>query len=1364
MCLTRIFRYCFKLLVIIITCNASFIPTYGQEYPVKFLGIENGLSNNAVMSIYQDHNGFMWFGTYDGLNRYDGYEFKTYRNIIGDTNSLSNNTIFAIEGDAQHQLWVGGQKGASVYNPNQSTFRQLFYKPVARDIVLPLRANIHRIKSINNTFMLIGAQDAGLIIFEKSTATGKQVTLEEGGVQRYDVTAIEHGAEEGFVWIFIQKKGLYKYEVASSTLKLYNNTIAQATSMKYMPGKGLWVGTNNGLYLYDTKSNNFSSNFLPANNPVINILLDRDKKIWAATDGAGIYVLDNNAMQAVHESELFGNAILKSNSVWEILEDKEGRKWIGTLRGGISMIEPEKKLFKHFTYKSSTGALADNFILSFCEDQNQNVWIGTDGAGMRYWNRKDNTYKEYRHKQGDSKGISGNFVTSIIRDSYNQVWASTWFRGINRLNPATGNFEHFNCYNPITGTVERNVWLLYEDAKKDLWASATNTGSLHRFNRIKNEFELFDETITDLQAITETSDGEFWGGNYSSLIKIDRVGKKHISHAIGYTIRCIFEDRQKNFWVGTQEGGLLLFNRQTGDFTRYTEADGLPGNTILRILEDKNGSLWLSTYNGISKFDAARKSFRNFSISDGLQSNQFSFNAGLALHSGEFLFGGINGWNIFEPNQVKDDENITPVFLNGLTVSNTSIQGSNSYVQQLEANQIREIKLPHEKAVISIDFLALAYTGADKINYAYQLQGWDKDWNYVQKSRRANYSKLNEGSYVFKVKATGPDGKWAGETQLLHIQVLPPWYRTWWAYLAGFSLIAGSIFIYNRYTRKQDRLKYEVKLVNLARDKDKELAEKQFSIFTNVSHEFRTHLSLIISPLKKLLTSFSGSGQNKDLDTAYRNSRRLLSLVDQLLLFKKADAGADTLKIAPFNFADLCKEVYSCFDYLAASKNLEYSFEYNAKDTLIYGDYEKIEIALFNLLSNAFKFTEAGSIGISVFETGQDISVSVHDTGCGIDAEDMERIFEKFQQVGSAENRKTFGFGIGLFLVQSFVDRHGGKVHCRSEKNKSTTMTITLLKGKDHFKENFVWQNTDKKLNLLEELAAFESIPENLVTDESAAAPVTGKSASEIVSEKKSILVIDDNNEMRDYLFQLFSKEYLVYTASNGLDGLKIADDYVPDVIISDVNMDGLDGVELCTKVKQSSRLSHIPVFLLTAVDASEIKLKGVASGADDYITKPFDDDLLYAKVQSTLKNRHQLRKYFLDSVTLQHSELKVPAEYQEFLKRCIEVIEENIDNENFTIKSFSTQMGMSHSALYNKVKAISGQSLNAFIRSIRIRRAAVLMLTGNMNIAQAAFQVGIGDAKYFREQFVKLFGMTPSEYIKKYKHNFNQDLNIIKE
>lgn len=1340
------------LLITLCTGYLTLSMVLAQDYPVKFLGIEDGLSNNAVMSIHQDENGFMWLGTYDGLNRYDGYEFTIFRNQIGDTSSIPSNTVFAIEGDSDHRLWVGGQKGASIYDPVKDQFKQLFYKPVERDILLPLTYNVHQIKMIRGGDLLIACQDIGLILFDRDATSGRQIVLEEGAIQKYEVTAIEQGSDSAIVWIFIQNKGLYTYNTENKTLRLESTQITHASSLQFTPDKNVWLGNQNGLFLYNTSQKKYSDNRLPIASPVVDISLDKKETLWVGTDGGGVFLLQKGDTISRHTGDVFSNPIVKSNSVWRILEDKNGRKWIGTLRGGVSMVEPREKLFKHITYGTKASVPVEDFILSFGEDRAQNIWIGTDGAGLRYWNRTTNAYTQYKHKRSDPTSLSSNFITNILQDSYGELWVSTWFGGINRFRASTGSFERFNCFNTDLGVIERNIWILYEDKQKELWASATNTGSLYKYNRSKSTFELFDTEIKDLQALTETSNGEFWGGNYTTLIKIDRKNKQHEYFPIGYTIRCLYEDKKQHLWIGTQEGGLLLFDRKTNTYNRFTVDDGLPGNTVLRILEDKSGALWMSTYDGITKLDTDKKTFRNFTISDGLQSNQFSFNGGLALKSGEFLFGGINGFNVFHPEEITAETVMPKVLLNGLMVGNVPIKGGDAFVRQLKDNIISDIELPYDKAVVSIDFLALNYSGADKLNYAFKLEGWDKDWNYIQKGRRANYSKLSEGSYTFKVKVTGADGKWSDETQLLHMVVLPPWYRTWWAYLSGFLLITSSIFIYNRYTRKQERLKYEVKLVTLEREKDKELAEKQVSIFTNVSHEFRTHLSLIISPLKKMLSAGDAT-VSKDLDTAYRNSRRLLSLVDQLLLFKKAENQTDFLKVSATNITALCKEVFACFEHLASSKKLDFVLQLPDEDIIVYGDHEKIEIALFNIISNAFKFTAHGSITVQLYESEQAVQLKITDTGIGIPEKDIERIFGKFEQ--GTSDKKSSGFGVGLYLVQHFISLHKGNISCSSVPDEGTTMLLELKKGKTHFPENTIWQESTSS-SLLEELAVFET-----VTTETH--QIVLQESPELISSRAKILVIDDNPDMRAYVSRLFEKEYLVYEAENGISGLKTAEQHLPDIIISDVNMDGMDGLELCLRVKQSEELSHIPVILLTAVDAAEVKLKGVASGADDYITKPFDDALLLTRVDVTLKSRNQLRKYFLDNITLQQNTLKVPREYREFLQQCIQVVEFNLDNEDFNIKYFARQMGMSHSALYNKVKAISGQSLNAFIRSIRIRRAAVLMLTGEMNISQAAFQVGLGDVKYFRQQFVKLFGITPSEYIKKYKHNFNAELNVVK-
>jgi DNA-binding response OmpR family regulator/anti-sigma regulatory factor (Ser/Thr protein kinase) len=571
-------------------------------------------------------------------------------------------------------------------------------------------------------------------------------------------------------------------------------------------------------------------------------------------------------------------------------------------------------------------------------------------------------------------------------------------------------------------------------------------------------------------------------------------------------------------------------------------------------------------------------------------------------------------------------------------------------------------------------------------------------------------------------------------------------------------VFAGTIYLYIWYARRQERLKYEIKLAHLESEKEKNLTEKKISFFTHVSHEFRAPLTLIIDPLQQAMKQPSGLVPVEDLAVAHRNARRLLSLVDQLLLFRKADSGADVLKVSEMNIVALCREVYQCFSHQAQSRHIHYPFHASTETIIIQGDYQKIEIALFNLLSNAFKFTpDGGRICFSVIESGQGVRMEVEDSGCGIAPEEIGGIFGKFRQVESMGTSKV-GFGIGLYLVKQFIESHKGMVSCGSKPGQGASFSIFLFKSLPSLTEAYIEVESGANPGILEEL--MEDRPTGLITP---AAPLEGKTSEEMLTAKSAILIIDDNVEISGYLEHMFAPYYIIYSADNGTEGLRLAERYVPDLIISDIHMKGMDGVELCTKIKESESLGHIPVILMTGASGEDLHLKGLEVGADDYITKPFDVHLLKAKMESILRNRNILQKYFFDSITLKESSVKVPVRYQQFLSKCIQVVEENIDTEDFTIKKFSKAMGMSHSGLYQRIKSVSGQTTVAFIRSIRLRRAAVLMLQEEMPVNQAAFQVGIGDTRYFREQFLKQFGITPSEYIKKYRHLFSRELNVIR-
>jgi signal transduction histidine kinase/ligand-binding sensor domain-containing protein/DNA-binding response OmpR family regulator len=1344
-------------------------PVAARELPVRLLGIEQGLSNNAVMSICQDHNGFLWIGTYDGLNRYDGYKFRVFHNIIGDTTSLATNTIYSIEEDDKHCLWVGGQKGLSMYNVLTSKFSTIRFSSLSGSIV-NIEDNIHIVRSAGADGILVATQHNGLLVFKSGNPTGQQIPLTDKFSVNYDATGLEVGTDHR-LWVFVQHEGLFRYDPSQQKLIKVSNNILQANCLRVDGKNRLWLGNDEGVFLFDEHTNSFSGSFMPIKAKIVTMRADRRGVLWIGSDGAGLWSVPDNASSAGSVLGDDGKPLINSNSVYAIYEDAEGRKWIGTLRGGINIIDPAPLPFGKVVYQPPSGGdLVDNFILSFCEDVKGNVWIGTDGAGLRYWERAKNSYRIFRHSSSEPNSISSNFITSIIHDHVGDFWMSTWFGGVNRYNKATGKFEKFTCYNTVTNADENNVWFLFEDSQKTLWAGATNEGSLYYFDRALNKFVLFDNSLTNLQCMTEDKEGNLWGGSYTTLIRIDRKQRKHTLYNFGYAVRCLHDDSDNGLWIGTQGGGLYLFSKKDGHFTQFTTKDGLPSNMLLQILEDKSGNLWISTFNGLVKFNPKNRTFRNFTQFDGLQSNQFSFNAAAALSSGEFLFGGIKGFNYFYPDSVHYGEESSRVFLDGVRVNDRSIGDDTSFISGRDMERVTQITVPFNKSTLSLDFLALNFAGADKIKYAYYLDGWDKNWNYIN-ARTANYSRLAAGSYDFKVKVSGPDGKWGHEAQLLRIVILPPWYRTWWAYCLYVLIFAGSIYLYIEYARRQERLKFEIKLAQLESEKEKNLSERKLSFFTNISHEFRSPLTLIIDPLKKAMTQTGGKMPAEDLAVAHRNARRLLSLVDQLLLFRKADSGGDILKISDVDIVALCHEVYQCFAQQASSRQIDYPFSAPSQPIRIQGDYEKIEIALFNLLSNAFKFTpNGGRIEFALKETGVGVSIKISDTGVGIPQSDLNKVFDKFQQV-HANNKGTAGFGIGLFLVRNFIERHKGTVVCKSAPGEGAVFTISLLKqipdlGEEYIMETPAGEAQPRKFELLEELMEEERVvvESSGVLMESSGAPGEGKTAEEVITDKKSILLIDDNIEILQYLQRLFSSKYLLYSAENGVDGLRVAEEQIPDLIISDINMAGMDGLELCSKIKQSGSLGHIPVILLTAATTSETKLKGIEGGADDYFTKPFDSEHLSARVEALLKNRNMLQRYFLDSITLKETTVKVPKEYQDFLRKCIAIIEENIDNEEFNMKKFSKAMGMSHSRLNQKVKAISGQRLNAFIRSIRLRRAAVLMLTENLNVSQAAYQVGINDTRYFREQFVGIFGITPSEYIKKYRQSFNPQLNTIRE
>jgi signal transduction histidine kinase/ligand-binding sensor domain-containing protein/DNA-binding response OmpR family regulator len=1333
----------------------------------SLLGIEQGLSNNTVRSIFQDHNGLMWLGTFDGLNRYDGYDCKVFRNRKNDSNSLVHNIILSLTEDSLHYLWIGTRQGVSRLEPLVNRFttirfaagRQPFHG-VAKDIKCDHTGNIY-----------IATEGTGLLCCQQGSTFAQTIPLVRSGasITQYSVKSIRVD-KAGQVWVLVPKYGLARYDQKQQQLLLVNEELNDAVWME-LNGGHLLIASGYRLLDYDPLTNNYTLALdykaqQPTAGSIVTFALDREGRCWIGTVLANLLVWKvGEAPQIITDNR--DNQLLNTIGLHTLYIDRQSRKWIGTARGGAMIIDPQKGRFLTLTHElGNENSLIDNEVSSIYEAPDGKLYIGTDGGGVSIWDRTSNRFTALRNDPNNAGSLSDNAIVGIRADQLGDIWITTFRQGVNRYHPATGKIDRFMPVNPASTTLDRVSYGLLIDRHQEIWVSTLRQnsiyGALYRFNRMANRFELFDAGLSDLFTLYEDSKGELWGGDLHQLVKIDRTGKKHLRYEIGYAVRCIFEDRSGHLWIGTEGGGLLLFDRNKGAVTAsYTINEGLNSDVVLTILQDGNGQLWLSTFNGLSKFDPLTRRFKNYDQGDGLQSNQFHYNSALQLRSGELAFGGIKGLSIFQPTIIRAEHAMPSLQLSGLTINNIPIEQAPEFIRKISEGAIASITVPYSKAVLGFRFTALEYSVPAKINYAYYMEGWDRGWNYSGDIRTAMYTHLSEGNYIFRVKSTNGEGEWNPQELAIRIKVLPPWYRSWWAYILYGTCLAAAIYLFISYKTRQSRLHYEVKVAQLQTkeaqlnaQKEKEVHEKRLTFFTNLSHEFRTPLTLIIDPLKEMIEQEKEPAQKEGLHMVFRNARRLLSLVDQLMLFRKAETAADRLHLTLLNATELCREVFYSFVQQARIKKLDYRFECAQEVTELCADREKLEIILFNLLSNAIKFTPAGgTVVLKLSTTDTLVNIEVSDSGVGIPAAAGDKLFNRFYQVKDSSTAGKTGFGIGLFLVKHFTTLHHGQVTYQSEVNEGTSFFLSLLKGTAHFSG----QQIDR-----EEQPAAAVIPVPM-QEEAADAADKGRELSTLVTEKPSLLIVDDDDDLRNYIIKVFSNEFTILQAVNGRKGLTLAQQHLPDLIISDIAMEEMGGVELCKQVKEDPALSHIPVILLTASTASETRLQGIEAGADDYITKPFEKELLKARVVSLLKKRNSLQQYFYNEITLQQNDGKVSVEYREFLEKCIRIVEEHLDDETFSIKTLTIEMGMSRSSLYRKVNSVSGQSIIGFIRFIRLRKAAGLMIDTENNITEIASMTGFNDIKYFRAQFSQLFGMNPSEYIRRFRKPFHNKLQINK-
>jgi ligand-binding sensor domain-containing protein/signal transduction histidine kinase/DNA-binding response OmpR family regulator len=1340
------------------------LATLAQTTPIHFTSIapKDGLLSNTVNAIIKDSQGIMWFATDDGLNKFDGTNFTVYRNREGDTTSLRSNEVLALFEDKAGNLWIGTSGGGlSLYNRRKDNFTHF---PANTHIDGFSRNGV--IRSICSDYLgkIWIAQYDGLYVLEPVSKKivklnlGADTTIYKGKTTLFCV--FEDSKHR--MWVGTDH-GLFVYRRDSKSFKQLTHDETDTNSLGNDKVKTIaedsnghiWVGTTDGLNRVQSDSAGFSIYRYAcrlSHNEINCITADPEGYLWIGTS-QGLNKL-NPLTKAV---DVFVPELGKPNSltgkyIKSVYIDNHGIYWFGTFRGGVNKYDKNLNLFNlKLSNAVNENSNGPTIVSAFAETRNANIFVGTDGGGLYEFNRKTEQLRQINIPLKD-KTTSAPSILTLCMAHNNKLFIGTYAMGVIILNPATGNIEHVQKGPGLNDLNSNDIFCLKEDSKGAIWIGTNGDGvNVMVNNKVTLKYtprpvaanEVYLPLNGYIRAIEEDKDGNIWIGSHGAGLAIYHpatrtwtVYTKDNSQLPSDKVQSILCDSQGRIWIGTYVG-LILFDKATKQFIPFSEKDGLQNTTIYQVVEDLQGRIWLSTNTGISSFDLKTKSFRNFNSQHGVQNNNFVHGSGIRLSDGELFFGGVLGFNYFDPAKLTINRNDPAVLLTDLKISNKSVIAGNESPIKEHISVANEIRLDY-KQNFALGFVALNYTNPKQNQYAYKLEEFDKDWNYTGTVNTASYTNLDPGEYIFRVKASNNDGIWSTHETTIKVFVKPPFWRTTFAYIFYVLAIAG-LLLYSRYRgitklRKKFALEQERQEVK----RIQELDRLKLKFLTNLSHDFRTPISLIVGPVDQLIREESTEGKLDKLQMIRRNARRLLNLVNQLLDFRKMEERELKLQSSKGDFISFVKEVTESFRDMSERKNINFTFESDITKLYALFDHDKMERILFNLLSNAFKFTLAGgAISVVVqkkekqtYPDNQWVSIKVTDTGIGIPKEEQHKIFERFIQNNSAAAVLNQGTGIGLSITKEFVKMHGGTIEVESEPGKGCVFTIHI------------------PFTLLPNNAAFEGVPHFPGIVNESVAHLPGDANEGVAHLKETILLVEDNEDFRFYLKDNLRNNYKVLEAVNGKEGWHKALANHPQLIVSDINMPEMDGITLVKKLKADKRTSHIPVILLTALTEEVQQLKGLETGANDYITKPFNFEVLNAKIKSLLELKSTMKNAYTKQIKVVSPEIQMESANEKLLQEIVSYLEKNITNPQLSVEGLSKQVGMSRSTLYSRLLQLTGETPVEYIRSFRLEKAAGLLEKSNMTIAEIAYQVGFTTPNYFARSFKSKFNMLPSEYI----------------
>lgn len=1377
----ELFKYAFFSLILTIQAGQLFAQ---NSLIFKRINVDNGLAQNTAMSILQDKKGEIWIGTFDGLSKFNGIEFNTYKNDSADPQSLSNNQVFKLMEDRNNNLWIGTLNGINRYNTNTNKF--IRYKLAGTSKKYPVLDIVQ-----DKNGIIWAGTEAGLYNYNPGKDASKTIFSKTNICS--DKIQCLYIDKQGRLWIGTDKT--FKiYDLKNNRLlaippvlmaqaKLSNviiRSIIQDHSGNY------WIATETeGLFFYNIKTQtciNYNKTNGLLSNTVRALIEIEGKTIWVGTkNGLNTINLTNKYIKAYMHDPEFATS-LSQNSVRCILKDKEGSIWLGTYNGGVNVVYNQSDNFHNIGLKQGhNDGLSSGIVNSIMQDNDGSLWIGTDDGGL---NHVDSTFTgNHVFYQDDEKNkeLLGNSIKAIVlHKDVTKLWVGTG-SGLKIFDKKQHLFTDVNLIKKpaVTGLIQNYV-LLNDGA--GLWVGTNFSGLYYIQNNKVVKHYLPDGNATNSLSSANINcllrDGNYlWIGTKSSGLNclniVDQTFTTYqfdegkANSLTNSSILSVYKDSKNRLWIGTDGGGINYIDGATKKIYAITESLGIHSNTIHQIAEDSKGQLWVSTNKGLScigfkkfkaPFSANNLTIANYTVQDGLQSNQFMTGAGIKTQKQQLVFGGINGITIFDPHNIKANLVKPSVIFTDFLILNKSVPfGVKNSPLIKPIDQTREITLAYNQAFFSIKFAALNYINPEKNQFAFKLEGFSDDqWHNVVNQQMVTYTNLDPGTYVFKLKAANNDGIWNSKPRTLKIVVLPPWYKTWYAYFGYAIIILTLLYLFNNYSKKTERLKTQLEFESVSHLKDQELARKKLSFFINLSHEIKTPLTLIMGPIERLARMNEGNNKvQHQLMLMQRNSERLVKLINQMLDIRKFESGNMQLEAVQEDAVLFLKEISLAFSGLSMAKNINLVFKSEVNELLTWFDRDKLEKVIYNLLSNAIKFTPAyGTITLMVkHETSEnvdDMVITVEDNGCGIPPQNINKLFKQFYH-DDHDQSNVHGTGLGLAFSKELVELHHGNITLDSKPEDGaergyTRVEVRLPMGKSHFKADEFMGDFKNS----EDIAGY--LPTDAIHHQFSQRKIEILKNGE--KEKISILVVEDNEELLNFIKAGFEDNFEVYTASDGLDGWNLAKEHMPNLIISDVMMPKMNGIELCRNLKSDIDTSHIPVILLTARTPLIFKMEGLETGADDYVTKPFNFSILEARVWNLIEGRQKLRSRYQKEIMLEPQNIAISETDGLFLTKVLAFIETHIGDETLNVEQLSDAVAMHRNTFTKKIKALTDQTAVEFIRSIKLKRASQLLAHGQLNVNEVAYSVGFSDVNHFRKCFKEQFGYTPKEQIVFSKEN----------